>query len=203
MEIHHSILYKPVINLFGCPNSGKSTLASYLFAICKKNGAKCEMIGEVAKDIVYEKNKFKIWNQPYVFGNQLNRLIRVIEDVDFIITDSPILLSIVYTPECFSELEALAVQAFSYFDNYSYILPLHKDYCASGRRHKKSESEILSAKIKLLAHEHSTNNRVVDLETHDLEQNAQDIINHAQLSNFFKGPSLPARNANSVNKRSL
>mgnify|MGYP001569422873 CR=1 FL=1 len=183
-EIHQSILYKPVINIAGPPNSGKSTLASLLFSECKIKGCNCELVTEVAKDLVYEKSKYRIWNQPYVFGNQLARLIRVIEYIDFIITDSPIILSIVYTPECFSSLENLVKQCFSYFNNYSYILPLHKDFSEKGRKHTKKECILLSEKITNIVTENCKNTLI--LENHNTTENVEKIIEHAKLVNFFK-----------------
>ena len=185
MEIHQSILFKPVINCFGSPNSGKSTLAPYLFSTCKSRGANCEIILEAAKDYIYEKNKVKIWNQPYVFGEQLQRMIRAIEDVDFIITDSPLLLSIIYTPDCFSELKSLAKQTYSYFDNYAYMLPVFPKYQNTGRRHSKAESTKLSKAILELVYEENNDSRVLVFKDHDLEKNTQAIIQHANLERFF------------------
>lgn len=187
MEIHQSILFKPVINCFGAPNSGKSTLASHLYSICKSRGANCEKVEEVAKDIVYEKNKYKIWNQPYVFGNQLNRMVRVVEDVDFIINDSPLLLAAIYCPDCFNELKPLAKQAYSYFDNYAYMLPVHPDYKKTGRKHSKAECLRLSEEISDLMHQENNEDRILTFKDHDLVRNTEAIIEHAKLFNFFQG----------------
>lgn len=187
MEIHQSFLFKPVINCFGAPNSGKTTLASHIYSICKSRGANCEKIEEVAKDIVYEKNRYKIWNQPYVFGNQLNRMIRVIEENDFIITDSPLLLAVIYAPDCFDLLKPLARQTYSYFDNYAYILPVHSNYKKTGRKHTKAECLRISEEISDLVHKETNEDRILTFTGHDLDQNTEAIIEHAQLFNFFQG----------------
>jgi nicotinamide riboside kinase len=183
--IHQSILYKPVINIFGSPNSGKSVLASYIFSQLKTKGCNCELVQEVAKDIVYEKSKYKIWNQPYVFGRQLDRMIRLVEDVDVIITDSPILLSYIYTPDCFSELKPLTEQAYSYFDNFAYILPVHEKYDSKGRIHKKADLQRISKEINELVFKNNPNDRILELKDHNLETNFQLIEKHSNLERFY------------------
>ena len=113
--MHHSELYKKVINICGAPCSGKSSLAAHLFSDFKSRGLNCELVTEAAKTVIYEKTKHKIWNQPLIFGEQLQGILRVIDEVDFVITDSPIILGIAYRPDCFSCLDDLIKQSFSYF----------------------------------------------------------------------------------------
>ena len=45
-----------VINLFGGPGCGKSTIAAELFAILKKQGYEVELVTEYAKDKVWEES---------------------------------------------------------------------------------------------------------------------------------------------------
>ena len=45
-----------VINLFGGPGCGKSTIAALLFGKLKQNGINCEMALEYAKDKVWEES---------------------------------------------------------------------------------------------------------------------------------------------------
>ena len=87
-----------VINLFAPSGSGKSTGAAYIFSMLKMNGISCELIQEFAKDKVWENNTeiFKPENQVYIFGKQFYRMSRLKDKVDYIITDSPLLLSNVY-----------------------------------------------------------------------------------------------------------
>ena len=85
-----------VINLFGAPGAGKSTLAADIFSRLKRCQVKCELITEFAKDCVYEGNVCALMCQEYVFGNQSYRMFRCADKVDVIITDSPLPLSILY-----------------------------------------------------------------------------------------------------------
>ena len=66
----------------------------------KKQNHKVELITEFAKDCVYEK-QFDILNtdQLYILAQQNRRIQRILysnEHIDFVITDSPLLLNIVY-----------------------------------------------------------------------------------------------------------
>jgi Ni2+-binding GTPase involved in maturation of urease and hydrogenase len=88
-----------VINLFGPPGSGKSTGAAEVFAALKKLGVNAELVTEFAKDKAWEHNLKAVNNQAYVFGKQCYRMSRCADEVDVIITDSPLFLSIIYNKD--------------------------------------------------------------------------------------------------------
>ena len=54
-----------VINLFGGPGVGKSTLCASVFARLKIMGVDCEMASEYVKDIIWEESYKKLENQIY------------------------------------------------------------------------------------------------------------------------------------------
>lgn len=88
-----------VINLFAGPGVGKSTIAAGIYYELKCKGISCELSGEVAKDKVWEDNPEALLDQPYIFGKQQHRIRRLYNKVDYVISDSPILLSIAYSRE--------------------------------------------------------------------------------------------------------
>ena len=91
------------INLYGGPGSGKSTNASMLFATCKsmvadqKLDATFELIQEEVKTWAYEGRRPIGFDQVKLFASQMNREeLPLRNGVDFVISDSPLLLNLAY-----------------------------------------------------------------------------------------------------------
>jgi hypothetical protein len=85
-----------VINLFSGPGSGKSTLQSDLYSHMKKQGKSVEMVREVAKKWAWSKKEISPLNQLNIIGEQIKDESELYGKVDYIITDSPILLGAFY-----------------------------------------------------------------------------------------------------------
>ena len=86
-----------LIQFLGAAGSGKSTLATELFPFMKKKGINCEYVSEYAKDLVWdEKEDILEFNQLLVSGNQFERFRRLNYKVDYIITDTSLLLGAIY-----------------------------------------------------------------------------------------------------------
>ena len=85
-----------LVNLYGGPGSGKSTGAAYIFSKLKMAGVNAELVTEFAKEKVWEESKAVFENQAYIFGKQYFRISRCADQVDVIVTDSPLLLSVIY-----------------------------------------------------------------------------------------------------------
>ena len=86
-----------VINLFGGPGCGKSTMAAAVFTYMKFKGHNVELVTEYAKDLVWD-NRLEdmLDQQEYIFAKQNHRLHRLRDHVDYVVTDSPLLLSTIY-----------------------------------------------------------------------------------------------------------
>ena len=123
-----------VINLFAGPCAGKSTVAAGVFHKLKMRGVNCEYVTEVAKDFTWEEREVTLACQPYVFASQLKNIWRLKGKVDVVITDSPILLSVVYAGEDWSEsFKTYVVRQFHEFNNLNVFLRRDKDYNPVGR----------------------------------------------------------------------
>lgn len=128
-----------VINLYGGPGSGKSTTAAGLFHKMKKEGLNVELVTEYAKDKVWDNSVDVLLDQLYVFAKQNRKLDRLKGKVDYVITDSPILLSIYYGDkygrhsynfECF---KVLALEVYNSYDNYNVFITRTKPFKQVGR----------------------------------------------------------------------
>lgn len=132
-----------VINLWGAPGSGKSTLAAELFSIMKKRSLNVELVTEFAKDMTWENNMTAIGCQEYIFGNQSWRLERLRDKVDFIITDSPLPLSILYNNEKRinkNDFSNVVMDVFNSFKNVNYVMTRKYDYIENGRNETEEEA---------------------------------------------------------------
>lgn len=131
-----------VINLVGAPGLGKSTFGAGLFSFMKKSGYNVEYVDEYAKRKVYENNPGALECQPYIFGNQLYKLHILNNKVDYIINDSPILLSVVYNKDYPESFNTMAIEIFKSFNNINLLMNLSypNGYQDSGRVHSEIQS---------------------------------------------------------------
>lgn len=141
-----------VVNLAGPPGAGKSTGAADVFVILKKNNINCELVAEFAKDKTWERNSKALSCQEYVFGKQSYRLARCRDDVDVIVTDSPLPLSIIYNtnPAIEKSFPSMVMDVFNTYDNMNFYVNRVKPYNPKGRNQTESESDALGPKIQNL-----------------------------------------------------
>lgn len=85
-----------VVNLFGAPGAGKSTLAADIFVEMKQRGISCELVTEFAKRAVWEKRGGALENEILLFAKKHHELFILNGQVDYIIMDSPLLLTTIY-----------------------------------------------------------------------------------------------------------
>jgi deoxyadenosine/deoxycytidine kinase len=85
-----------IINLFGGPGIGKSSIAAGLTYKLKKKHINCDNPYEFPKMLAWDENHSAIRDQLYVLANQHRGIVKSYGKVDYIILDSPILLSLVY-----------------------------------------------------------------------------------------------------------
>ena len=169
-----------VINLFAGPGSGKSTTCAGVFAKLKLAGINCEMALEYAKDKVWENSHEVLDDQIYVFGKQLHRIFRLKDKVEVVITDSPLLLSILYDKSENPFLRDLVLDQFNKFENRNYFIHRNTIYNPKGRLQTEDEAkEIDKVLINLLG------KFDVDYKTVD-KDNAADIIFKEIISELLK-----------------
>ena len=112
------------INFYGGPGIGKSTMAAKMFAALKTAGVKTELVGEFAKDLVYDRAYNVMADQHYLFAQQAHRLWRLDKyGVEVAVCDSPLLLALAYNKDpqngCFTEF---AIDTYKRYTNFDYVL---------------------------------------------------------------------------------
>lgn len=136
-----------VINLFAGPGAGKSTIAAQLFSEFKWDGHNVEIVREWAKEKAWQGSPESLNNQLYVFAKQHNGLHIIKNKVEFAITDSPLLLSMVYNSENDEVFNSLVLREFNKFDNVNLFVTRNKDYNPKGRFQTEDEAIELDNKI--------------------------------------------------------
>ena len=138
------------VNFYGGPGAGKSTLTAGVFYYLKLMGANCVMAREYAKDLVWE-GRVKLLTearQSYIFSKQLKRLQDVAGQVDVVLTDSPLLLSAIYSRN--PVMRMLVKEHHDTFVNMNYVVRREKDYQPIGRLQSEEEAQELDVKIETL-----------------------------------------------------
>jgi len=87
------------ICLYGGPGISKSTTAAGLFNKMKKDGFKVELVQEYAKELTYREDFNTLENQLFVLANQHKNWFMLEGKVDYVIHDSPLLLSLHYAKD--------------------------------------------------------------------------------------------------------
>jgi hypothetical protein len=143
-----------VINLFGGPGAGKSTTAAGLFYEMKKMRLEVELVTEYAKDMVWEGRHNILEDQIYIFAKQQRRISRLRDHrIDWVITDSPIALGLVYLREgsLSNNFRDLVMEVFDSFENHNFLLQRNFEYNPIGRNQKDLEAaEIYDQKVAAL-----------------------------------------------------
>lgn len=160
-----------VVNLLGGPGCGKSSMASSVFAYLKWADVNCEMALEYAKEVVWEDAESILGNQIYVFGQQHRRVFRLLNKVDVVITDSPLLLSIIYDAESNKNLRNLVLNEWYKCNNLTYLLGRKKKYNRSGRLQNEKEAKVIDTRVKDLLRGYAIPFKEVD----GVPENAQTI----------------------------
>lgn len=169
-----------VVNLFGVPGSGKSTAAAYIFYRLKTLGINCELVTEVAKDLVWDGNKVGIETQMYVSGTQLYRLSRLEGKVDVAITDAPLLLQAVYyyinkcpNPESFQDVE---YESFIKYNNLNYMLPLPDHVDPTGRVEYSDSNMTIQKMILALLSKYDVEFKDIGRASYALDRVVDDVL---------------------------
>jgi nicotinamide riboside kinase len=169
-----------VINLFGGSGSGKSTLAAGLFHAMKVQGLNVELVTEFIKGMAWEGVIPSKYDQPYIFGNQSKNESRLYGKVDYVITDSPLLLGPVYeqfyTGESLTETSVLSFldrAKNNKVEHINFFLERYKPFNPAGRFETEDKAKEIDGLIKT---------KLVDLNTpfininKDIEDKIQFIL---------------------------
>ena len=140
-----------LINIYGGPGAGKSTTAAGVFYELKKNGYDCGLVTEMATELVYDE-AFNVMNdQIYLFGEQWHRTFRMLGKVDFIVTDSPLLMNIVYNRVKDEDFDKFIYSRIHKLKSLDFFINRSDAFSKVGRIHNLEQSKEVDKTIKELA----------------------------------------------------
>jgi ABC-type dipeptide/oligopeptide/nickel transport system ATPase component len=137
-----------VINFIGGPGCGKSTTAANLFAYMKQRDVNCELVAEYAKGATWRDAPLILKDQLYVFAKQHNAQFRLRGKVQYMITDSPLILSLHYGEHESEEFRKLVRVKWNEFNNINFYIKRTKTYNPIGRNQNEQEADEIAKDIK-------------------------------------------------------
>jgi len=139
------------INLYGAPSSGKTTLASQIFAEMKSKNYHIAYVPEYSKDLVYMGLDMRTLSEV----ERLNILVKqfkrenILKDkVDFLVTDSPMILTAYYHQDPFkredwSYAKDIVMRHLTENEIHLWLEPTN-NFEVKGRSHDEKQSEQIS-----------------------------------------------------------
>lgn len=184
---------KLVINIFGGPGVGKSTIAAGLFYRMKCQHYDVELIEEYAKHLVYQ-NRLNVLqkDQLTILSKQHSKLRDVLETRSIAIVDSPLLLSRIYFNKDLNIVDPflfgpVVIQLFNAYPNFNIYLERNPDlpYETKGRvQETKEEAMEIDEKVKMFL----KLNSIPYVKVMSSESAVEIILNHLILdrNNFLE-----------------
>ena len=175
--------------MFGGPGCGKSTTAAGLYHEMKKRHFKVELIPEWIKgEGVWEERSNLFGDQDYIFAHQHRTQRRLTShDIDYAITDSPILLSLFYMPSDFPEsFKPFVRDVFDTYDNLNIFLDRNPDlpYTLEGRNEDLDEAIQVDASIRAYFDEEGIKYNSIMAGDSAVEQALTAVLHHNACKNF-------------------
>lgn len=131
-----------VINIFGGPGAGKTTLAMNVFTVLNMKQQKIEYVDEYAKELTWNESFKMMENQQMIFANQHQKFFRLRNKVDIVVTDAPLFNSIVYSGKGDDNVHfhANVFHEFNKYKNLNFFLRRETEYQTHGRSQKLEDA---------------------------------------------------------------
>ena len=153
-----------VINMLGGSGVGKSTLAAGLYYKMKLAHKNVELVREYVKLLAWQGIKPGQYDQVNIFGEQCKLEHSLYGKVEYIITDSPIILAPIY--EHFYHGDSMTEEAAIKFlsksksngvEHINLVLNRGKDYDTQGRFQTLEEAKQVDSMVKNFLHKYNMN----------------------------------------------
>jgi hypothetical protein len=155
-----------VVNFFAGPSAGKSTMSLGLSHWMKERRLNVEYVPEYAKQLTWDNRPSALDDQLYVFAKQNHRLYQLLGQVDWVVTDSPLPLSLYYLHWGMGKFdpmdlkfwrktfEYLVEDTFKKYDNVNFFVDRgNREFIQAGRNQDEEASKQIDvAVLDMLGH---------------------------------------------------
>ena len=118
-----------------------------VFAWLKWRNIDCEIAPEFAKECVWHDTTSLLEDQTAVFGEQHRRIFGLKKKVDVVLTDSPLILSVIYDRHHTQYLHDMVLSEFCKCNNLNFFLIRSKKYNPKGRLQTEEEAQKIDNQI--------------------------------------------------------
>lgn len=132
-----------VVNFFGEPGAGKSTMAAAVFAELRFRGVRAELVTEYAKELLWHGNLHKTEQRDILYVQYWRQRALLSWDLEVAVTDSPLMMQGVYDIRFARE----ALERHAQFNNRNYLVRRLHGYEQVGRSQNEGEALAIRAKI--------------------------------------------------------
>ncbi len=146
-----------IINLYGGPGTGKSTSAAYIFAKLKSMGKNVELVREYVKAWAWEGRIPCTYDQIYFLGKQVRHESMLYGKVDYIVTDSPVMMGGYYAKKYSSPefADGIKIMIDTYYNqsqedghhHYHIFLNRSKGYNPAGRYQTEEQAREIDVEL--------------------------------------------------------
>jgi nicotinamide riboside kinase len=175
-----------VVNFFGAPGAGKTTMTMDLTSRLRRSQIDAEASLEFVKEYIHSNSEHLLAYQNYIFAQQ-ERQLRILDnsnEVEFAITDSPLLLSSFYAPEKYPVFfKELVFEIFNSYENINYFIHRNHPYVHQGRVHDEKRSNEASVKMRAFLINHSI--PFIEMQSTDsLDSIFKSLLNEHRVENY-------------------
>jgi thymidylate kinase len=175
-----------VINMLGGSGIGKSTTAAGLYHAMKSAGYNVELVREYVKNWAWDGKKVGQYDQIYIFGKQARSEYMLYGKVDYIVTDSPILLSPVYEKfynDGDSMIETAAVKFLRKAENngithLNFVLNRTKEFISRGRYETEEQAKQIDAEVINFLNENNVDYYSLSCDDSERIVNIMKVVKH-------------------------